>query len=73
MRSDPSKFRHIGVGAVFVLAVGRTACISPPNPYDAEYSDTPDQGAGNDGNPEEALGWITQQYEELVSACDAPG
>ncbi|WP_135505326.1 CvpA family protein [Roseovarius aestuariivivens] len=25
-----------------------------------------------DGNPEEALGWITQQYEELVSACDAP-
>lgn len=23
-------------------------------------------------NPEEALGWITQQYEQLVSACDAP-
>jgi membrane protein required for colicin V production len=25
-----------------------------------------------DGNPEEALGWITQQYEQLVGACDAP-
>src|SRR6056297_3137211 len=25
-----------------------------------------------DGNPEQALGWITQQYEELVGACDAP-
>lgn len=25
-----------------------------------------------DGNPEQALGWITLQYEELVSACDAP-
>lgn len=23
-------------------------------------------------NPEAALGWITQQYEQLVSACDAP-
>lgn len=25
-----------------------------------------------DGNPEQALGWITLQYEDLVSACDAP-
>jgi membrane protein required for colicin V production len=25
-----------------------------------------------DGNPEEALGWITRQYEQLVGACDAP-
>lgn len=25
-----------------------------------------------DGDPEQALGWITQQYEQLVSACDAP-
>ena len=25
-----------------------------------------------DGNPEQALGWITKQYEELVGACDAP-
>lgn len=24
-----------------------------------------------DGNPEEALGWITQQYEQLVGACDS--
>lgn len=24
------------------------------------------------GNPEQALGWITQQYEELVGRCDAP-
>ena len=24
------------------------------------------------GNPEEALGWITQQYEELVGKCDGP-
>lgn len=24
-------------------------------------------------NPEQALGWITAQYEELVSVCDAPG
>lgn len=24
-----------------------------------------------EGNPEEALGWITQQYEELVGACDS--
>lgn len=23
-------------------------------------------------NPEQALGWITQQYEQLVSSCDAP-
>lgn len=23
-------------------------------------------------NPEQALGWITQQYEQLVSTCDAP-
>lgn len=23
-------------------------------------------------NPEEAVGWITAQYESLVSACDAP-
>lgn len=25
-----------------------------------------------DGNPEQALGWITQKYEDLISACDAP-
>ena len=25
-----------------------------------------------EGNPQRALGWITLQYEELVSACDAP-
>ena len=24
------------------------------------------------GNPEEALGWITQQYEELVGKCEGP-
>ncbi len=24
------------------------------------------------GNPEQALGWITQQYEELVGGCDTP-
>ena len=24
-------------------------------------------------NPEQALGWITTQYEELVGVCDAPG
>ncbi len=24
------------------------------------------------GNPEEALGWITRQYEELVGKCEAP-
>lgn len=24
------------------------------------------------GNPEEALGWITRQYEELVGKCDRP-
>ncbi len=23
-----------------------------------------------DGDPEQALGWVTQQYEQLVSACD---
>lgn len=23
-------------------------------------------------NPEQALGWITQQYEQLVGVCDAP-
>ncbi|MEI4262388.1 CvpA family protein [Roseovarius sp. D0-M9] len=25
-----------------------------------------------DGNPEQALGWITAQYEALVGACDGP-
>ncbi|SLN47501.1 colicin V production protein [Roseovarius albus] len=25
-----------------------------------------------EGDPEQALGWITQQYEELVAVCDAP-
>lgn len=25
-----------------------------------------------DRNPEEALGWITRQYEQLIGACDAP-
>ena len=29
-------------------------------------------GKVEDGNPEQALGWITQQYEQLVGACDAP-
>ncbi len=29
-------------------------------------------GNVEDSNPEQALGWITQQYEQLVSACDAP-
>jgi len=29
-------------------------------------------GKIEDGNPEQALGWITQQYEQLVGACDAP-
>lgn len=29
-------------------------------------------GKIQDGNPEQALGWITNQYEELVGACDAP-
>ncbi len=24
------------------------------------------------GNPEEALGWITRQYEELVGKCESP-
>ena len=33
------------------------------------------QMTGNieDRNPEQALGWITAQYEALVGACDAPG
>ncbi|MDR9393473.1 CvpA family protein [Roseovarius sp. SYSU LYC5161] len=26
-----------------------------------------------DGNPEQALGWITRQYENLVGACDTNG
>jgi len=30
-------------------------------------------GKVEDGNPEQALGWITQQYEELIGACEAPG
>lgn len=25
-----------------------------------------------DRNPEEALGWITRQYEQLIGACEAP-
>lgn len=25
-----------------------------------------------DRNPDEALGWITRQYEELIGACEAP-
>ncbi|SEK28327.1 CvpA family protein [Roseovarius nanhaiticus] len=29
-------------------------------------------GKIEDGNPEQALGWITAQYESLVGACDAP-
>ena len=29
-------------------------------------------GKIEDGNPEQALGWITLQYEQLVGACDAP-
>ncbi|MDX1785533.1 CvpA family protein [Roseovarius sp. ZX-A-9] len=29
-------------------------------------------GRIEDGNPEQALGWITAQYEALVGACDAP-
>ena len=24
-------------------------------------------------NPEQALGWITAQYEQLVGVCEAPG
>ncbi|QIE44546.1 CvpA family protein [Pseudohalocynthiibacter aestuariivivens] len=28
-------------------------------------------GRIEDGNPEQALGWITAQYEALVGACDA--
>jgi len=27
-------------------------------------------GKIDDGNPEQALGWITAQYEALVGACD---
>ncbi|SLN11460.1 Colicin V production protein [Roseovarius gaetbuli] len=29
-------------------------------------------GKVEDGNPEQALGWITEQYEQLVGACDTP-
>jgi membrane protein required for colicin V production len=29
-------------------------------------------GRIEDQNPERALGWITAQYEQLVSVCDAP-
>lgn len=29
-------------------------------------------GKIEDGNPEQALGWITRQYEALVGHCDAP-
>ncbi|WP_417208304.1 CvpA family protein [Antarctobacter sp.] len=29
-------------------------------------------GRIEDQNPEQALGWITAQYEQLVSVCDAP-
>ncbi len=29
-------------------------------------------GKVEDGNPEQALGWITLQYEQLVGACDTP-
>lgn len=29
-------------------------------------------GKIEDGNPEQALGWITAQYESLVGACDTP-
>lgn len=29
-------------------------------------------GKIEEGNPEEALGWITTQYEQLVSSCAAP-
>ncbi len=25
-----------------------------------------------DGNPEQALGWVTRKYEELIGSCDAP-
>lgn len=30
-------------------------------------------GQIEDKNPEQALGWITAQYEALVGVCDAPG
>jgi membrane protein required for colicin V production len=30
-------------------------------------------GQIEDQNPEQALGWITAQYEALVGVCDAPG
>ena len=29
-------------------------------------------GKIEDGNPEQALGWITLQYEQLISECDTP-
>lgn len=29
-------------------------------------------GSISERDPEQALGWITQQYEQLVSSCDAP-
>ena len=29
-------------------------------------------GQIENGNPEQALGWITRQYEDLVGSCDAP-
>lgn len=29
-------------------------------------------GQISEQDPEEALGWITQQYEQLVGSCDAP-
>ena len=29
-------------------------------------------GKIEDRNPDEALGWITRQYEELIAQCEAP-
>lgn len=29
-------------------------------------------GKIEDGNPEQALGWVTLQYEHLIGSCDAP-
>jgi membrane protein required for colicin V production len=29
-------------------------------------------GSIEDQKPDEALGWVTRQYENLVSTCDAP-
>ncbi|WP_297772075.1 CvpA family protein [uncultured Roseovarius sp.] len=29
-------------------------------------------GTIEDRNPDEALGWITQQYEDLIGACETP-